>query len=352
MKNIISRSALLLAILLLFSSVVMTVLAVDPFTSLKNEYSGLEENDVVAALAEKSFEEVAYEVNIISDNGGGLTDLTFHAAALYEKLEDLSDDEFIAFLSDESNSIPLRVTLIQLWRHKNGNAGIGDQTLLQEIVLDENCDSILRRNAVIALSDSDPETVNLLVTTIASSDELLAYQAIKRLNQIDKSEANEISQIILSNIDVSQTEKIRAAIQTLAENYRPLDEGATEKTAFINLCIELHQNSDDEIMKDTIIFSLANLVDFRAISYIVNSDTVDNALKISCIDRNYKSLSAKLESGPTEDTLSVIYTAMSIYPITELIDEYNSHIEQLGQDNWQTIDVQESYPVNSKWLEY
>ena len=106
----------------------------------------------------------------------------------------------------------LRTVLIQLCKYKDDMQGVKDETKLKALFLDEKTDSVLRQNIVWVLSD-DEESLEALKTVAYGTDELLAFQAIKRLNNSLPETARKIANEILQtkNINTEQSEKLRIA---------------------------------------------------------------------------------------------------------------------------------------------
>lgn len=342
---------LTLLIALVFISAVLSAFSMHPFKSLKNDYSGKSEAEISKELAKKSISDIVQEINTISSYNTDLSNLILHASALAERVDEISEDALLSFIGDDTNSVNLRVIMIQLIKYKNSDV---DETLLKKLLVSNDTDPAIKQNIVLALSEDDPETIELLKQVSEQDDELLAFQAIKKLNRTEPGIASEIADEILKNYTKEQPEKVRAAIKVKAEQLRQDASKGNEKNEFIQILLDLFNGSDDEIMKDTVVFALSNLRDEAAISIIVTNKDIDESIKMYCIDQNYSTLLKMVENNSTDANIETVIQAMNIYPITELISPLKEVINKSDTSrkaSFSTLIEQEGNPVNEKWLD-
>ncbi len=337
-------------ITLVFISAMLSAFSMHPFDSLKSDYSNKSEAEISRELAKKPITDIFQEINSISSYNTDLSNLILHASALAERVDEISEDVILTLIGDDTNTVNLRVIMIQLIKYKNSDI---DDTLLKKLLVQNDTDPAIKQNIVWALSDDDPETIALLKQISVQDDELLAFQAIKKLNQSEPGIASDISNEILKNYKFEQPEKVRAAIKVKAEQLRQDTSKGVEKTEFIQILQDLYSGSNDEIMKDTVIFALSDLKDETAISIIITNKDIDNSIKMYCIDQNYSTLLKMVEKDSTDVKLETVIQAMNIYPITDLIVPLKEKINQADatkRASFSTLIEQEGNPVNEKWL--
>ncbi len=342
---------LMILIVLVAITAVMSAFSMHPFESMKNDYSGKSEAEISKALAKKSISDIVQEINTISSYNTDLSNLILHASALAERVDEISEEALLSFIGDDTNSVNLRIIMIQLIKYKNSDV---DKTLLKKLLVSNDTDSTIKQNIVLALSENDPETIELLKQVSEQEDELLAFQAIKQLNRIEPGIASDIADELLKNYTKEQPEKVRAAIKVKAEQLRKDASKDNEKSKFIQILIDLFNGSNDELMKDTVVFALSDLRDETAISIIVANKDIDRSIKMYCIDQNYSTLLKMVESNPTDTNIETVIQAMNIYPITDLISPLKAVADKAapsGKASFSKLIEQEGNPVNKKWLD-
>ncbi|WP_066507554.1 hypothetical protein [Abyssisolibacter fermentans] len=345
---------ILCTFLLILLSGLLTAFAWSPFDNISKQYSESSETSIMDTLSEKNFKEICEEINVLSQNKVKLSDMLYHASTLAEKVDTISEEELISEISDVNNSSNLRTILIQLCKYKNNMAGIKDETQLKVLLLDEKTDLVLRQNIVWVLSDSE-DSMETLTSVAYDKDDLLAFQAIKRLNCSFPATARKIANEILQKAeqDKEQGEKLRVAIKVKAEQFRKEESNRSDKDDFINFCIDIFNNSNDEIMQDTVVFALSSMKDKEAITTIIENEKIDSDVKAYCIDQNYETLAAMLENNLCSEDIETVIKAMNIYPVEGVVSALEKHIEQNRNNyNFSELKQQEVNPVNEKWRNY
>lgn len=346
---------LALIITLVVASVLLTAFTISPFESLKKDYSNKNEKEVSLELSKKSFSEITQEINSISSYDTDLSNLILHSSALVERIDEISDDTLLSIIKDDKSSVNLKVIMVQLIKYKNSSSGIADETVLKDLLMNDDTDSAIKQNIIWALSEDDPKTVELLKEISKQDDELLAFQAIKKLNQTEPDIAIDISDDILNHYDKQQPEKVRAAIKVKAEQLRQDASKGNEKNEFIQMLLDLFKGTDDEVMKDTVVFALSDLKDEAAISIIVLNKDIEDSIKTYCIDQNYSTLLRMVKNNPTDENIETVIQAMNIYPIKDLVsplkEVINKSNSRISKGSFSELIEQEGNPVNEKWLD-
>lgn len=121
------------------------------------------------------------------------------------------------------------------------------------------------------------------------------------------------------------------------------------------------EESPDQTVRDSVVFSMANMKDFEALQFIVNSPDIDEILKMGAIDRNYALLRDVLLQQPSAQDVKFISNCMEILPIQELREPllaakskvpalFDTQSEQQFSRAIQKID-REGIAANPKWEE-
>ena len=157
---------------------------------------------------------------------------------------------------------------------------------------------------------------------ISGDDDRLAFQAMKIMNTSDSEKAVKIADRIIQNYNGIVTDKVRAAIKVKA-SYLANSSTKTERVEFINFCDNIllkDSRKNGDVVSDTIIFALSDVMSEETISYIVSSDKIDRTAKVFCVDQNYRVLKSMLLENLSERNLDIVIQAMKICPLKEMAE--------------------------------
>lgn len=311
------------------SVLLFTGLAPSKSKNIVKEFSQKGEKDIYTRLVSIPILEVFKEINQISLKSKNPDTFIIYTAALLHRIDEISEETILTAIEDDNNSIELRILMIQLSKKKNDSNGLMDKTIFYRLLRDDKTHSEIMHNAIYALSD-DWYTSVILEEISDGQDDILAFHAIKRLSQIDGNKALHIADKILKNYTDFNEERIRIAIKVKTQQLAKNLSTTAEKDEFIELCQILYENSKDELMRDSIVFALSDLMDEKAISYIVLNEDIEEYMKICCIDQNYPTLLSMIQEGISKKSLRTILYAMDIYPINELIAPLTTLCNSLG----------------------
>ena len=247
-------------------------------------------------------------------------------AVLLERIGEYSEDELIALISDRENDLNFRVTILQLYgcplfeqRTAEGNLK------LRGLLLDEKTEDLLKENLIVQLDYSDADGLKMLDAIANGANDALAFQAIKKLNEVDPKAASKISDNILNTYKGQSPAKVNAALKVKSEEYRKTriqksftPEKLQKKQEFVDICKDIiAANPQDDYMADCAVFALSDMTDSDAITAIVQNDKVDDSLKVFSISQNVGTL---LDMSTSEDleVIDTISDAMDINPLVEL----------------------------------
>lgn len=314
-------------------------------TGVHNELSNLEETEVMAKLMDKSFDELLSDINTLGDSVD-MSDLIFHADALHQKAAAIPEQRILDEILNEANSNNVRVILTQINRHL-GNSENNEKlaTLLEK----KDVDFEIKRNVLLNIYQGSSTDTAIFEKTALAEDERLAFQAIKILNEISPEKAIKISDTIIQNSDGTVTDKVRAAIKVKASQLQNAST-VNERQNFINFCDSLliTKGQKDDVVADTIIFALSDVMSEETISYIVTSEKIDNIAKQYCIDQNYSVLEEMITKDITNEKTKIVLEAMLIYPITEMATPLQEVLSsQLNQKDTKSVDVELSRDIQS-----
>lgn len=350
MKKTIKSKAILICVCLLLALLPIIALAATSLDFNNGKYYNLDETEIVKELANYSFMDLCHEVNVLSQSGVELSDLLFHSTALAEKSKDVPTNVLFDVVDNKKNSENLRIICLQVLDFYNTNLDSEYTLKLKAIVLDETEKSLIRQNAVWLLPACD-ETVEALERVITQDDEMLAFQALKKLNYESPKRARVIAEDLIHSEE--QNEKLRIAIKVISSQLSKSN-SSKEKDQWLDFCMNLLQQrkcSNNKVLQDTIIFSLSDLYYSKAIFEIINCDSIDNSQKVYCINQNYQVLIDCLNNNPQDEDIEMVIKAMDICPIDKTVEALESAVNRSGKEfNLESILSQELIPANEKWV--
>lgn len=317
MKKIKGVKGLVAGMVVMSLMLTGSAFATDRVTAISNEVSNVDEAKVMTNLANKSFDKLISDINALGDSVD-MSDLIFHADALLKKATEIPQDQIINEILDEANSNNVRVILTQINRHL-GNSESNEKlvTLLEQ----NDVDFEIKRNILLNIYQSSPDDIAVYEKVALGEDERLAFHAIKILNETAPEKAIEISDTIMQNFKGTVTDKVKASIKVKASQLRN-SSTANERQNFISFCdsILTADGRMEEVVTDTVIFALSDVMSEESISYIITSDKIDNTAKVFCIDQNYSVLEEMVTKNVTPEKIEIVLEAMSIYPIVEMAE--------------------------------
>ena len=296
--------------------------AADQMSFISKEFSNISETEAMSKLSESSFDALLSDINAMGDNVD-MSDLIFHANALSEKAAvEVSQERIIKEIANEYNSDAARVILTQIYRRMGND---GNNTELVAMLERGDVDFEIKRNILLNLYQSPTANADVFVKVALGEDNRLAFHAIKILNEVDSKAAIEIADGIIKGFDGDVTEKVCAAIKVKATQLR----GSSDKgeiLEFISFCDDIlaKEYKKDDIVTDTVIFALSDIMSVDAISYIVMSEKIDNIAKSYCINQNYSVLEKMLTGDATKTDVEIVSEAMRIYPIADMVSPLQS----------------------------
>jgi len=275
----------------------------------------------LAALSKKQLIEEMDSLAKSSEGTGDINALIPFATELFERKDEISDEELLTYIKNPSLSPATRDFFVELYvaKHEDGNNLDEIKALLADPEVDKST-----KTSIVTTAHFSPDDVGILIKLAKSDNGLLAFHSIKVLNSLDKNAANQLAEEILSNLNQSSKIELEAALKSKAiflktakekdQNYENLEK------QFIQLNLDILKNSNDPELKDTAVFALSDLGSKNALKTILKSEFIDRELKVFAVDQNFMTLKRILENHPTREELNLVIQAMDILPITDLAE--------------------------------
>jgi hypothetical protein len=296
-----------------------TAFAADRLSIFTKEYSGIEsEEAMMEKLQAKSFEELIDDINATGDSVD-VSSLIFHASALAKKASDVPTEQLQSEIMNVNNSDTTRTILIQI---NKSLANSVDNDVLIPLLEQKDVDFEIKRNILLNIYKANLGNADVLEKIALAEDGRLAFQAIKMLNTVDSNKAIEISDSIIQEYTGVVTDKMRAAIKVKASQLAG-NSTIAERIEFVDFCDgvlskSVNTKGTSDVITDTVIFALSDVMSEETISYIVNSKTIDHIAKVYCVEQNYPVLKSMLEKSTSTEKLDVVIEAMKICPLVDM----------------------------------
>ena len=318
-------SALAIIIVLLLT---MTIVFSSPIVkSSKIKYNNESSAEIANTITNMSFEEICQEVNDLSEEGAELSDFITHASVLSQKSKDYESNQLVEMITDTSNSENLRIILLQILEYNEVALDSDSLSDLHSILKKQEESESILQNIIWILPHSS--ATNKLMEYIAlGNNDGLAFQALRRLNMDDSKKAVMIANDFLKNN--IEGERKRIAIMVISQDLRKSSD-EKKKNRWVSYCNnELNKSvqSNDYSLTSTIIISLSDMRYIGALSYLIESDLVEETMKSAAISKNYKTIIDALSKEPTDKVIKTAIKAMEIRPISETIYELKKAIEK------------------------
>ncbi|MGD7052943.1 hypothetical protein [Sutcliffiella horikoshii] len=312
-------SKLFLGVLILFLLSIGTVAVVDASSNdsalvkVFQKYLNKDEKEVKKEISKLTKQELLEEISILTSSPNQ-NDLIPFFYELVERKDEFSNSELIKSIKDKKQKKATRELMIDTYIMKNEKNK--DNSEIKKLLVDPTLDEDLKSRIVAQLNFSS-EDEELLTNLFEESDELLAFHSLKRLSKINSEKAAKISEEILASKKTSSPEKLSASLKVMANHYRKNNNSVKSKE-LIRYSEKIIETSKDEVLKDSAVFAVSDLMNAEAIISLINNENVDRQLKAFSIDQNYMILDDILENSPTELEIEAVIKAMQIYPISDL----------------------------------
>ncbi|MDT9720383.1 hypothetical protein QVE09_15805 [Paenibacillus sp. ClWae2A] len=282
-------------------------------------------------------------------------------SALFERKDQLKDEDILKIVADNTKTVITREALVDLYVLKHEQNKDGGE--LKQILLQDGIDAQVK-SRIVATADFTLDDVGLLKEIIHEDDDILAFNGLKRLSNINVSEAYGISESILSNIEEQSPNKISAALRATAKYLKNESQSTFQKNTvdleadFIDTSFKIIKSSNDEVLKDSAIFAISEIGSQKAITQIIESDLVEQELKAFAVDQNFITLKEILTGNPTDDEIRIVVSALEILPIVDLVEPLSEVISSISDPDLKKrseeviiVAQKEGINGNYKWAE-
>lgn len=277
------------------------------------------------------------------------------ASELYKRKDAISNDYIIEKIKDKNIQGTTKEVLADLLIAKIDFQISPD---IRQLLKDQTIDAELKAKILIN-SKFDNSDLDLLKNFIENDNGILAFDSLKKLTQVNISEAYPIAKKILSNYKSESNFRISAAQKCVSKYLRKhADSNDTEE--FIDQATKLIDDPmTDPMIKDSSIFALSDMMSKDAIVALIESKSIDKTYKVFAIDENYYVLQKILQDEScNENDIKIVVEAMELRPIRDIyssLKDKEAAISdpELKERCQRVLDNIQSNgkPATKKWLE-
>ena len=277
-------------------------------------------------LHEKELIEKINRMTVEESNPLTSEDLMQVCGDLYEKAETLTDEDLLRVLENETMTPITKSTLIQMADRFNDGQGLADPGAFEKFIPQKTVPEDVRVDLIETLDMSSDKNKDMLETIVRTEEGRIVVRSLFALERTDARRALNIAKNIVANAADHNEYAIRVAVMVLSDYYFDLRQANSPKDvsqevgAYIRFCMAQFEASNDDVFKDAVIFSLNEIMDFRAVKAVLTNDRIDDGLKRNCISNNSRTFAEVIQSNPSKEDVDLIISAMERVPLSELKD--------------------------------
>lgn len=258
--------------------------------------------------------------------------------------KDFKDDDLLSVLTNDDLDKNTKQLFLEKADAINSGKGIEDDAKFISLLYNKDIDDDIR-SYLISKTDFDTKyEKDALQDLVCDPSYNVSVRAMNKLQSTDAVLALETADKIISENNKND-DVVRAAIMTKSAYFEDMylsekHVSEDEKKDYIDFCINKYDETQDEVLKDAIVFSLMNMRDFNAIKAVVGKNDIDNEMKKTCISRNTSVLGEVLRNDPTKEDFDFVLSAIELLPVYELSVDFKECItENAEYNNYENANV-------------
>ena len=285
-----------------------------------SKYFGQTEEQVYVQKLNDTKESLIEEISALGKNMGNedMIALLPLAQALRAKKEEFTEEEILTLLKKFDENAAMAELLVTIYRDKDADF----QKLYPLLKNDSLSDKA--KQEIVAAANFTPQQFEEICRQY---DDSTAVFAMQKLMIQDANQAYVLALEILADKKQISDTKLKMAALAISE-YFDTHKGESAEKRVIAEKLKSFQSSASELVKDQLIYAMANLKDFDVFTYIINSNEIDKDLKITAIQQNLNVMLEKIDGSFSTEELNLILTAMQIHPIFEIGDALAAALEK------------------------
>lgn len=281
------------------------------------------EDEIYAQMKKVSSEKLVKKINRFEKKLPAMPDKTellpFYTA-LMEKAGDFSEEQLIALIQDKDTLAGIETVLVKMYA-ADGYDSSEIRSLLDDPKIEENTRACIVSNCDFSKDD--------LCDIFRKCDGLTAVTAMKKIANADSDAAMQLVDEFVKSGSRSD-EKYQSVCLGIAQYYEEhhtQEDLEAMQTVYIPMLKQIYEQNQSPLVRDQAVYAMARICDYELFTWLIENENIDDTLKISVIERNYRLMKAQVERAESEDDMRAVMEAMRILPTNEIADEMQRAVD-------------------------
>lgn len=281
------------------------------------------EDEIYAQMKNVSSEKLIKKINRFEKKLPAMPDKTalvpFYTA-LMEKADDFSEEQLITLIQDQDTLAGIETVLVEMYA-ADGYDSSAIRPLLDDPEIEENTKACIVSNCDFSKDD--------LCDIFRKYDGLTAVTAMKKIANADSDAAMQLVDEFVKSGSQS-AEKYQSVCLGIAQYY---EEHHTAKdleamqTVYIPMLKQIYEQNPSKLVRNQAVYAMARICDYELFTWLIENESIDDLLKISVIERNYRLMKAQVSRAESEEDIRAVMEAMRILPTLEIADAMQQAVD-------------------------
>lgn len=281
------------------------------------------EDEIYAQMKNVSSEKLIKKINRFEKKLPAMPDKTalvpFYTA-LMEKAGDFSEEQLITLIQDQDTLAGIETVLVEMYA-ADGYDSSAIRPLLDDPEIEENTKACIVSNCDFSKDD--------LCDIFRKYDGLTAVTAMKEIANTDSDAAMQLVDEFVKSGSQS-AEKYQSVCLGIAQYY---EEHHTAKDleamqiVYIPMLKQIYEQNPSKLVRNQAVYAMARICDYELFTWLIENESIDDLLKISVIERNYRLMKAQVSRAESEEDIRAVMEAMRILPTLEIADAMQQAVD-------------------------
>jgi hypothetical protein len=274
---------------------------------------------------------------------------------LWQRRGAIQRRDLISVLTDKSRPQDSRELMVDLLAGTPEEAKLTDD--VRGLLRDSRLDSALKARIIVSYEFGHEDSA-LLGSLASSTEEPVAFHALKKLGEADSVAARQFALATLAGAGHSSDSKLSASYKVLVRSGALETDRGTRSALLRHLASVLADAKTSPELCDSATFALAEMRSLDAMRILLDSPKIDRSIVAGAIDENALVIKTALEQNPDESTIALVVTAMELHPVSDIAEPLRAvrgrvKSPALGQRLEAALMhiANDGIPINPKWTE-
>ena len=281
------------------------------------------EDEIYQKMKKESSEKLIKRINRYEKKLPAMPDKTTLLplyTALMEKAGEFSGEQLIGLIRDKDTLAGMETVLVEMYA-ADGYDSAEIRPLLDDPELEENTKASIVSNCDFSTDE--------LCDIFRKYDGLTAVTAMKEIANTDSDAAMQLVDEFIKS-GTQSAEKYQSVCLGIAQYY---EEHHTAKdleamqTVYIPMLKQIYEQNPSKLVRNQAVYAMARICDYELFTWLIENESIDDILKISVIERNYRLMKAQVSRAESEEDIRAVMEAMRILPTLEIADAMQQAVD-------------------------